>query len=106
MVFSSTEAVRDFSIQQRVLFSGACIEGAQPLLGPGPRPSPAPAEWSFHFGFVIPGSENRWDNTIVAAPAAERVPAARLSGHVVVETGFYDGDRLIGTNRVRVFYDR
>ncbi|EDQ87273.1 uncharacterized protein MONBRDRAFT_27492 [Monosiga brevicollis MX1] len=85
--FWSEDALDDFRLEQRVHFNGTVIE-----------------EWHFKFGFVIPDSTNTWQNTIEAAPEAQMMPASALSGNVVIETLFYDGDRLLGTSRVRVFY--
>ena len=41
--FTSMERIDEFRLEQRVYFSGNCIE-----------------EWFFGFGFVIPGSTNTW----------------------------------------------
>ncbi|CAF0746359.1 unnamed protein product [Brachionus calyciflorus] len=49
-------------------------------------------EWYFEFGFVIPGSTNSWQSLIEAAPESQMIPASLLSGHVVIETIFLDGD--------------
>jgi retinal rod rhodopsin-sensitive cGMP 3',5'-cyclic phosphodiesterase subunit delta len=62
------------------------------------------AEWFFKFGFVIPGSTNAWQQTIDAAPPSEMLPAAALSGNVVFETSFYDGDEFLCKNSVRLYY--
>jgi hypothetical protein len=62
------------------------------------------AEWYFQFGFVIPNSTNTWQQTIEAAPPAEMLPAAALSGHVVFETSFYNDEHLLGKTAVRIFY--
>ncbi len=88
VVFSSQQLIQDFKMVQRVLLEGTCIE-----------------EWSFHFGFVIPGSTNEWDQTIFAAAEPDRMlPASLISGRIVVETNFFDGSAFIARTRVRVFY--
>ncbi|CAG0919496.1 unnamed protein product [Notodromas monacha] len=85
--FSSAQAMEKFRLEQRVLFKGTCLE-----------------EWFFEFGFVIPNSTNTWQSVIEAAPEAQMMPANVLSGNVVIETKFFDGDLLVSTSNVRLFY--
>lgn len=87
MNFSSVEQLTKFRLEQRILFKGRCIE-----------------EWFFDFGFVIPCSTNTWQSIIEAAPEGQMMPASILSGHVVIETKFFDDDLLVSTSRVRIFY--
>lgn len=61
-------------------------------------------EWFFDFGFVIPGSTNSWQSLIEAAPESQMIPASVLSGHVVIETLFYDGDLEVSRSKVRIYY--
>ena len=77
----------DFRLEQNVLFKGKPLE-----------------QWNFHFGFVIPSSTNSWQSMIEAAPEAQMMPASVLTGNIVVETSFFDGDVLVSTSRVRIFY--
>ncbi|XP_069117465.1 retinal rod rhodopsin-sensitive cGMP 3',5'-cyclic phosphodiesterase subunit delta-like [Argopecten irradians] len=85
--FSSREAMESFKLEQKVLFKGKCLE-----------------EWYFEFGFVIPGSTNTWQSIIEAAPENQMMPANVLNGNVMIETRFFDGDLLVSTSRVRIFY--
>jgi retinal rod rhodopsin-sensitive cGMP 3',5'-cyclic phosphodiesterase subunit delta len=85
IVFSSTSSIDLFRLEQRILFHGTCIE-----------------TWSFKFGFVIPNSTNSWQQVIQAADVM--MPAEELSGNLVIETVFYDGDDLIAQTKVRLFY--
>ncbi|XP_065891432.1 retinal rod rhodopsin-sensitive cGMP 3',5'-cyclic phosphodiesterase subunit delta-like [Dysidea avara] len=85
--FSSAEELTNFRLEQRVMFKGKLME-----------------EWMFEFGFVIPGSTNTWQSLIEAVPQSQMMPANVLSGNVVIETLFYDGDLLVSTSHVRVFY--
>ena len=62
------------------------------------------SEWNFTFGFVIPNSTNCWQSTIEADPNIDKVPIEFVSGKIIIETLFYDGDCLIGKNVVRVVY--
>ncbi|KAJ1433793.1 immunoglobulin E-set [Ochromonadaceae sp. CCMP2298] len=87
MVFSSVEEMADFRLKQSVYLKGHCIE-----------------EWFFRFGCVIPGSTNSWQQTIDAAPEGDMLGADALSGHVVFETAFYDGEEFLCKNSVRIFY--
>jgi len=85
--FSSVELMEKFRLEQRVLFKGKCLE-----------------EWYFDFGFVIPDSQNTWQSLIEAAPASQMIPAKVLSGNIVIETNFFDGDLLVSQSSVRIFY--
>lgn len=91
--FTSVEQMDNFRLLQRVLFgpNKDCIE-----------------EWFFKFGFVIPNSTNTFQNTIEAAQGEKgntgTLPAHVLSGNVVIETSFFDGNIFIGKNIVRVYY--
>lgn len=87
VVFSSTELMQDFSITQRILLRGVPIE-----------------TWFFHFGFVIPGSTNSWEQTIIAAPTGQMLPAHVLSGNAEIETTFRDGEEVIAKCLVRLYY--
>ncbi|KAJ8724891.1 hypothetical protein PYW07_015849 [Mythimna separata] len=87
MNFSSVEILERFRIEQKVLFKGRCLE-----------------EWFFEFGYVIPNSTNTWQSVIESAPESQMMPANVLNGNVVIETKFFDGDLLITTSRVRLFY--
>jgi len=85
--FTSKESMDKFRLEQRVFFKGNCLE-----------------EWFFDFGFVIPGSTNTWQSVIEAAPESQMMSASVLSGHVVIETKFFDKDMLVSTSQVRIFY--
>ncbi|CAF4895493.1 unnamed protein product [Pieris macdunnoughi] len=87
MNFSSVESMDRFRLEQKVLFKGRCLE-----------------EWFFEFGYVIPNSTNTWQSIIESAPESQMMPAIVLNGNVVIETKFFDGDLLITTSRVRLFY--
>lgn len=63
-----------------------------------------PTEWFFSFGFVMPNSTNSWQQTIDAAAAEDMLTAEALSGNVVFETSFYDGDEFMCKNSVRIYY--
>ena len=80
--------MNNFKMTQRVLVFGKCTE-----------------EWTFKFGFVIPGSTNTWEQTIIAAPKERMLPASLLSGNLVVETTFTDGPLLVAKTLVRIYYD-
>lgn len=88
LIFSSRREINKFSIKQRVLLNNKCIE-----------------RWSFDFGYVIAGSTNSWQQIIEAAPQASMMPPQVLSGNVIFETHFYDGNAFLCKNRVRLFYE-
>lgn len=85
--FTSREQITAFRLEQRVYFSGTCIE-----------------EWFFEFGFVIPGSTNTWQQIIEAAPPEKMLSAELLSGNVTFETSFFDGPTFLCKNLVRIYY--
>lgn len=86
--FSSKNSISKFKLIQKVKLMDELIE-----------------EWNFDFGFVIPNSENSWEQVIDAAPSDQMLPADILSGNVIIETCFYDGDELTHRSFVKVFYD-
>lgn len=88
MNFSSKEMIRNFRLVQNVQLNGQNLE-----------------EWQFDFGFVIPGSTNSWQCVIEAAGADQMIPAHILNGKVVIVTSFYDGENLVSTSKLRVFYE-
>ncbi|KAA3676396.1 retinal rod rhodopsin-sensitive cGMP 3',5'-cyclic phosphodiesterase subunit delta [Paragonimus westermani] len=61
-------------------------------------------DWTFEFGFVIPGSTNSWQSLIQADTSDRMIPAKLLSGNVIIVTSFYDGDLLVSKSSVRIFY--
>lgn len=85
--FSSLETMTNLRLVQTVILNGTPLE-----------------EWNFLFGFVIPNSNNTWQQTIEAAAEEEMIPAELLSGNVVIETVFYDGDDVIVGQRIRIYY--
>jgi len=85
--FSSRFQIDEFRLEQKVYFHGHCIE-----------------EWLFKFGFVIGGSTNNWQQIIEAAPKEQMLSADALSGNVVFETLFFDGDMFICKNAMRIYY--
>mmetsp|Transcript_39994 Transcript_39994/g.55590 ORF Transcript_39994/g.55590 Transcript_39994/m.55590 type:complete len:157 (-) Transcript_39994:160-630(-) len=87
VVFSSKHEIHDFFMMQHVFVNDICIE-----------------EWSFKFGFVIPGSTNSWQSTIEAVEEEEMLDAQQISGLVRIETSFMEGDVLIHKSTARIFY--
>ncbi|KAK3280405.1 hypothetical protein CYMTET_11751 [Cymbomonas tetramitiformis] len=85
--FSSAEPIDKFTMIQRVFVHEVCTE-----------------EWNFDFGFVIPGSTNSWQSTIEAADEQDMLEPEMLSGNVLIETSFLNGDTLINKSVVRIFY--
>lgn len=53
----------------------------------------------------MPGSTNSWETIVEAAAREDIIPAEVLSGNVVIETSFFDGETLVSKSNVRVFYD-
>ena len=59
----------------------------------------------FKFGFVIPNTENSWENIIIARPKAEMIPAEVLSGNLIVESEFFNNEKNVYKFKAQVFYD-
>ena len=57
----------------------------------------------FKFGFVIPGSTNSWDQ-VIDADQENMIPAAVLSGNLLVETLFMSGQTTLAKTEYRIFY--
>ncbi|KAL5252613.1 hypothetical protein ACHWQZ_G015406 [Mnemiopsis leidyi] len=85
--FSSEQEMKRFRLEQRVFLNSEILE-----------------EWFFEFGYVIPGSTNTWQNLIEAAAANQMIPPSLLSGNVVIETAFYDGNEEVSRSKVRLYY--
>mmetsp|Transcript_50376 Transcript_50376/g.148677 ORF Transcript_50376/g.148677 Transcript_50376/m.148677 type:complete len:173 (-) Transcript_50376:70-588(-) len=85
--FSSAEVMSSLRLVQTIIFKHETLE-----------------EWNFSFGFVIPNSTNTWQQTIEAAEEEEMIPAELLSGNTVIDTAFYDGDNVIASQRIRIWY--
>ncbi|XP_057320898.1 retinal rod rhodopsin-sensitive cGMP 3',5'-cyclic phosphodiesterase subunit delta-like [Microplitis mediator] len=85
--FSSIEPLREFRLEQKVFYKGFLLE-----------------EWSSKFGFVIPDTTNTWQFLIQSARECQMMPANVLSGNVVIETKFFDGELLVSTSYVRLYY--
>ena len=88
IVFSSVEPIKNFRIEQSILVHGKKIE-----------------EWDYDFGFVMPGSENSWETIVEAAGGDQMLPAAFLSGNMLILTSFFSGSTLISRSVVKVFYE-
>jgi retinal rod rhodopsin-sensitive cGMP 3',5'-cyclic phosphodiesterase subunit delta len=88
MNFSSLNEMSAFHIEQYVYFHGHCIE-----------------QWSFHFGFVMRNSTNGWQQIIEAADPDKMLDPDAMSGNILFETHFFDGENLLCKNMVRIFYE-
>ena len=86
--FASTELIEDLSVVQEVYLSDSIIE-----------------RWTFHFGFVIPNSENTWQSIIESAGDSAMLPPELLSGYVVIKSIFCNGEEEVFSSCVRVYYD-
>lgn len=87
MSFCTKKRLEYFHLEQNVLFKKRCLE-----------------QWKFEFGPVEAETINAWESVIQSAPEAQMLPPNILSGNIVIETKFYDGDVLISTSKLRVFY--
>ena len=88
IIFSSAHEIEALSLLQEVKLNGVTIE-----------------EWRFDFGFVIPNSQNAWEQVIYASDPEDMLPAEILSGNIVIETTFLQGKTPIHKSSVRVYYE-
>ena len=86
IVFYSKNKIEDFRILQVMKMHGNVIERLE-----------------FKFGFVIPGSTNSWDQ-VIDADQENMIPAAVLSGNLLVETLFMSGQTTLAKTEYRIFY--
>lgn len=85
--FSSVERWEKFKIVQRVFYKKALLE-----------------ELFFSFGTIFANSTNTWHSVIEAAPEAKMMTPEVLSGNIFVESKFYNGETLITTSKIQIFY--
>ncbi len=70
---------RVIRLEQKVYLGGMCIEGGSYVIcWMSIVDFFISTEHLFQFGFVIPGSTNTWQQTIVAAGADKMLPASQL----------------------------
>ena len=87
IVFKSTEKIENMTMDQKMYLSGQLVETLQ-----------------FEFGFVMPNSENTFEQTIVA-DVVNVMPAEVLSGNLICETYFYTHGQPIHKSSYKIFYD-
>ena len=87
IVFYSEEEIKDFQLLQKISLNGQEIE-----------------QLYFRFGFVIPKSQNSWDQ-IIQADVEGMLPADVLSGNLLVETMFLSQDYVVHRSYYRIFYE-
>ena len=87
MVFSSEEEIKDFQLLQKIYLNDQEIE-----------------QLYFRFGFVIPKSQNSWDQ-IIQADTEGMIPAEVLSGNLLVETLFLSQEYIVHKTYYRIFYE-
>ena len=85
--FSSKETIKKLRLEQSIIYDDLETEF-----------------FEFKFGFVIPGSTNTWQQTIDADEPEKMMSAEVLSGHLVVQTRFFDGDNFLCSSSIRIFY--
>ena len=60
-------------------------------------------EFTFDFGFVIPGSTNSWEQ-VIDADVGQVMPAEVLSGNLEVDTYFCVKNIPFASQKYRIFY--
>ncbi|CCI47388.1 unnamed protein product [Albugo candida] len=61
-------------------------------------------QWRFTFGFVIPGSTNTWQQSIESAGRGNMLDPSTISGKLMIETAFYNGELPIARTIYRIYY--
>ncbi len=87
LVFYSEEEIKDFQLLQKMYVGDQEIE-----------------QLYFRFGFVIPKSQNSWEQ-IIRADTDNMMPPEVLSGNLRVETIFYYQEYVIHKSFYRIFYE-
>ncbi|KRX07519.1 Immunoglobulin E-set [Pseudocohnilembus persalinus] len=87
IIFYSKNKLKKLRLEQKVYLRDQIVEFFQ-----------------FDFGFVIPGSTNNWQQ-VLETDQDNMLPKAVLSGNLVVQNCFYDGDRLLSVTNVKIFYE-
>ena len=87
IVFFSEHEIHDFKLLQKISLNGQEIE-----------------QLFFKFGFVMPKSQNSWEQ-IIQADTENILPAEVLSGNLLVETFFFSGESVVHKSNYRVYYN-
>ncbi len=87
IVFYSEHEITDFKLLQKISLNDQEIE-----------------QLFFKFGFVMPKSQNSWEQ-IIQADTENILPAEVLSGNLLVETFFLSGDHIVHRSNYRVYYN-
>ena len=87
LVFKSQEKIEAMTMAQKMYLGGQLVETLQ-----------------FEFGFVMPNSENTFEQTIVA-DVGNVMAAEVLSGNLVCETYFYSHGQIIHKSSYKIYYD-
>ena len=87
IVFKSKEKIETMTMDQKMYLHGQLVETLQ-----------------FEFGFVMPNSENTFEQTIVA-DVGNVMPAEVLSGNLICETYFYTHGKPIHKSSYKIFYE-
>lgn len=87
IIFSTEEKLDNLELVQNFYLYGELIESHR-----------------FHFGFVIPKSDNSWEQIIEARPEEEMIPIDILSGNLRVEILFLNNSQVICRNVIKIFY--
>lgn len=87
IIFSTKEKLENLELVQNFYLYGELIESHR-----------------FHFGFVIPMSDNSWEQIIEARPEEEMIPTDILSGNLRVEILFLNNSQVICRNVIKILY--
>lgn len=87
ITFSSRVLIENLRIIQRFKYKGDCIE-----------------QWVNTIGRVEYGLYRMCHVELTPAPEIRMMPSQILSGNLVVESDFYDGEMYITTSLTRIFY--
>ncbi|XP_060856160.1 retinal rod rhodopsin-sensitive cGMP 3',5'-cyclic phosphodiesterase subunit delta-like [Metopolophium dirhodum] len=86
--FSSEHRINHLKLKHKEFLQGCCIE-----------------EWDSEFGTVLAETAETWETIFMPREGSTSSSANVLSGNLLIETNFYDGDKLITTSNILIFYE-
>ncbi|KAF0768196.1 retinal rod rhodopsin-sensitive cGMP 3',5'-cyclic phosphodiesterase subunit delta-like [Aphis craccivora] len=85
--FTSTHRIDYLKMRHRELVSLQCVH-----------------EWVSEFGTVLPDLNETWETTFTHKEGISSSSANCLSGDLVMETSFYNGDKFIGSTKILLYF--
>ncbi|CAH1731768.1 retinal rod rhodopsin-sensitive cGMP 3',5'-cyclic phosphodiesterase subunit delta-like isoform X1 [Aphis gossypii] len=85
--FTSMHRIDHLKMRHRELVSLQCVH-----------------EWVSDFGIVLPNLNETWETTFINKEGISSSSTNFLSGDLVIETSFYNGDKFIGSTHILLYF--